>query len=68
MARHPVHTHGIPDEATLTTVLTAAGYTNITGASHHGASWHCSATDSTGAVVPLVIDSHGGIHLDDKAG
>jgi hypothetical protein len=64
MAHHP-HTHGgVADEAALTALLTAAGYSNITNVHHHGHSWHCDATDSTGAAVLLTVDGHGGIHID----
>jgi len=63
MARPPVHTHGIADQSALTDMLTQHGYTNVANVQQHGKSWHCSATDSTGASVQLVVDGHGGVHL-----
>src|SRR3954462_3576692 len=63
---HAEHGHagGIADEAALIAAVTAAGYTNPTDIQHTGHAWHCSATDSTGAVVKLTIDGQGGVHLD----
>jgi hypothetical protein len=61
------HTGGIADEAAMTAAVTAAGYSNPTDIRHTGHAWHCSATDSTGTVVALTVDGHGGVHLDTDA-
>jgi hypothetical protein len=65
MARNPVHTHGVEDEWQLNQLLTSHGYSNVEGVRQSGKAWHCTATDPTGAEVQLVVDGHGGVHLDD---
>jgi|GEM_PF-6596795 len=54
-------------EAEATQKIVDAGYLNPTNLVQRGHSWHASATDSAGAVVALVVDGHGGVHLDDTA-
>lgn len=60
------HGGGASSEADATTAITSAGYTNPTNLVRHGHSWHASATDTSGNPVSVVVDGHGGVHLDDE--
>ena len=52
----------VENESDAIEVITEAGYSNLSNLTHHGATWHCDATNSSGAPVKVVISGNGEVH------
>ena len=51
--------NAITSEAEAVAAIEAEGYSNVTNCVQHGATWHASATDSSGNACEVLIDGQG---------
>lgn len=49
-------------EAEVIEKITEAGYTSLANLQQKGKTWHCTAANSSGAPVELVVNPHGKIN------